>query len=301
MTTGLVFDIRKFSIHDGPGIRTTVFFKGCPLACMWCHNPEGQSYEPELVERRSRCINCGTCLLACPEGGIHLVEGYPATDRQMCVLCGTCVEDCPSEARQIAGRRMSAAQVMEQIERDLPFYESSGGGVTFSGGEPLAQSDFLLELLIACRALDLHTTLDTSGYAPWHELEKVREYVDLFLYDLKIADGQAHLRYTGVSNQQIVQNLRALSSNGHRIIVRVPVVPGITDSHQNMAAIGRLASDMNTIERIDLLPYHPSAEGKYTRLGMDYELAGLSAPDEALLAGLANSIQKFGIKVNIGG
>jgi len=301
MVKGLIFDIRKFSIHDGPGIRTTVFFKGCPLACWWCHNPEGQSFEPQLVERLSRCIRCGSCVLACRQGAVQLVSEVPTTDRELCLLCGDCVEGCAADARQIAGHEMSVEEVLDEIQRDLPFYESSGGGVTFSGGEPLSQVEFLVEILRACKRIELHTSLDTSGYAPWDNLDMVREYVDLFLYDLKLVDDEQHYRYTGVSNQVILENLEKLSQKGHQIVVRVPLIPGITASIDNIQAIGSLVSGLGNIERVDLLPYHASAEGKYDRLGLEYELAGRASPAETEMLDLAETLLGFGLSVNVGG
>jgi len=301
MVKGLIFDIRKFSIHDGPGIRTTVFFKGCPLSCWWCHNPEGQSFDPELVERLSRCIRCGTCVLTCQQGAVHQVNDMPFTDRGLCILCGECVEECAADARQIAGREMSVGEVLDEVQRDLPFYEASHGGVTFSGGEPLSQIEFLYEVLRACKRIELHTSLDTSGYAPWIKLDLIREYVDLFLYDLKLVDDEQHYRYTGVSNQVVLDNLEKLSRNGHQIVVRVPLIPGITDSQHNISAIGRFVSGLESVKRVDLLPYHTSAEGKYNRLGLEYQLSGTTSPDETQVLELAETLEGFGLPVNVGG
>lgn len=301
MVKGLIFDIRKFSIHDGPGIRTTVFFKGCPLSCWWCHNPEGQSFDPQLVERLSRCIGCGTCVQACQQGAVQLENDIPITDRELCLLCADCVEECAADARQIAGREMSVGEVLDEVQRDLPFYEASHGGVTFSGGEPLSQVEFLHEVLRACKGIELHTSLDTSGYAPWESLDRVREYVDLFLYDLKIVDDEQHYRYTGVSNQVILGNLEKLSRNGHQIAVRVPLIPGITDSQHNIQAIGELVSELKNVKMVDLLPYHTSAEGKYNRLGLEYELAGTASPDETQVRELAEILEGFSLSVNVGG
>jgi pyruvate formate lyase activating enzyme len=209
LTTGIVFDIKKFSIHDGPGIRTTIFFKGCPLRCWWCHNPEGLTPEPELMIRANRCIRCDACLDVCPHGAISRDGDKVFTDVAKCLRCGTCVAACYAEARQIVGQEMAAAQVMAEIERDVPFYDESGGGATFSGGEPLLQPDFLCELLSACRARGIHTAVDTCGFAPWEVLDSVRKYVDLFLYDLKLMDEARHRAFTGVSNALILSNLRA--------------------------------------------------------------------------------------------
>ena len=224
MITGKVFDIKKFSIHDGPGIRTTVFFKGCPLSCRWCHNPESQALEPEMMLWANRCIRCEACLPVCKQGAISRDGDFAPTDGEKCVLCGACVEACHAGAREIVGREMTVAQVMAEIERDVAFYDESNGGVTFSGGEPLWQAGFLLALLQACQEKEIHTALDTCGFAPWEMLDAIREHVDLFMYDLKLMDDAKHRDFTGVSNELILKNLQALSQRGHDIVLRVPIV-----------------------------------------------------------------------------
>jgi pyruvate formate lyase activating enzyme len=226
LTSGLIFDIKKYSIHDGPGIRTTLFLKGCPLACAWCHNPESQSSKPEMIFREQRCIRCGVCLTACPRRAITWNGDGPLTDWAACQPCDACVTACYAEARERIGREMTVAQALAEIERDRAFYDESGGGVTFSGGEPLMQSDFLAALLHACKAQDLHTAVDTCGFAAWETLDKVRGEVDLFLYDLKLMDDARHRAFTGVSNAPILANLQALSRLGHNLLIRIPLVPG---------------------------------------------------------------------------
>jgi pyruvate formate lyase activating enzyme len=301
MTRGLVFDIKKFSIHDGPGIRTTVFFKGCPLNCEWCHNPESQAPRRELIVRTNRCIRCGACLEACSHGGVIQEGDAYVVDIGRCQLCGACVEACHAEAREIVGQVMTVAEVMAEVERDLAFYDESGGGATFSGGEPLAQPEFLAGLLGACRGAAIHTAVDTCGYAPWSVLDAIRGDVDLFLYDLKLMNDEAHRRLTGVSNRPILQNLRALSEGGAAIILRVPIIPGINDSRDNARALAAFAAALPRLQGIDLLPYHPTAVDKYARMNRAYRLQGTRPPDAEDLAGIAQALQQAGVPVRIGG
>lgn len=300
MTPGIVFDIRRFSIHDGPGIRTTVFLKGCPLECAWCHNPESQTTEPELIMRPNRCLRCGACIEACPEDAIRLGADGPITDPARCERCGLCTDACFSGARELAGRELTAAQVMAEIERDRPFYDESGGGVTLSGGEPLLQSEFLLELLQTCRAGGISTALDTCGYAPWAALDRVHPYVDLYLYDIKTLDDRKHRALTGVSNGLIVRNLRALDKRGARIIVRVPVIPGINDGAEEMRAIGALAASLPSVEWVELLPYHRIGVEKYGRIARAYALPELRPPSQEQMASISRALERdSGLRVEV--
>ncbi len=301
MTHGIVFDIRKFSLHDGPGIRTTVFLKGCGLRCVWCHNPESQSPRPELILYPERCIGCEACLEACPEGAIQRAEdGRLITSAERCTRCGECLDVCYAEARAFAGETMTVEQVMAEVQRDAAFYEESGGGVTFSGGEPLAQPDFLLELLQACRARGLHTTLDTCGYAAEATLNRVRPFVDLFLFDLKVMDDDRHRAATGVSNAPIQRNLRLLAAHGHRVIVRVPIIPGYTDDEANIRQIGAFASKIG-LTQVDILPYHRLANDKYTRLNRPNPLPDLTPPTETRLAEIKHTLESYSLQVRVGG
>ena len=299
---GLIFDIRKFSLHDGPGIRTTVFFKGCPLACLWCHNPESQSMAQEIMLWEARCIRCGTCFKTCALEAIGPdAENRIRTDRDVCIVCGSCISACASDAREVVGKCMNVTEVMGEIERDVIFFEESGGGVTFSGGEPLAQLAFLTELLKGSKALDIHTAVDTSGYTPWKSLDSIRPFTDLFLFDLKLIDETRHRQFTGVPNGLILYNLRALSELGHHIIIRVPIIPGITDDAQNLNRIAEYAAGLPNLDRIDLLPYHESAKGKYERLGKEYTLVEVRQPSEERMQEAVHLMEQYDLSVKIGG
>jgi pyruvate formate lyase activating enzyme len=301
LTTGIIFDVKKYSIHDGPGIRTTVFLKGCPLHCSWCHNPEGQDQRPQLLYRPDRCLGCGECVEVCPEGAIRRDGQGVTTDSETCSLCGACVEVCYAEARQMVGRQVTVSEVLAEVERDIPFYDQSGGGVTVSGGEPLLQPEFLLGLLQACKERGMHTAVDTCGHSDWQPLDSIREYVDLFLYDLKLVDDEKHRSFTGVSNQSSLRNLRALSQHGENIILRVPVIPGANDDEENLRATAKLAAALPSLARMDLLPYHNTAIHKYRRLGREYSLPGAERPSDDLLTTIAQTLRDYGLQVQIGG
>jgi pyruvate formate lyase activating enzyme len=301
VATGTVFDIRRYSIHDGPGIRTAVFFKGCPLKCWWCHNPESQSRDVEMMFRESRCIRCGACVDTCAEGALSWENETVVIDSDRCTLCGACAETCYAQAREVIGREMTVAAVMAEVARDITFYDESGGGVTFSGGEPLSQPDFLLALLRACQGQGIHTAVDTCGFAAWKVLDRIRPYVDVFLYDLKLMDDASHRRFTGVANKQILANLRALSSQGHAIILRVPIIPGINDDEEAIRQIGAFAGTLAHLNEIDLLPYHHIGMDKYARLNKTYQLSGTQPPSEQRMAEIAQQLSGLWLPVRIGG
>ncbi len=264
---GLVFDVKRFAIHDGPGIRTTLFFKGCPLRCPWCHNPESLFPEQELVFHGERCLGCRDCLEACPTGAASLEPGKAPADRDRCELSGKCVEVCPSGAREILGRWMTLEEALAELERDRVFYQESGGGVTFSGGEPLFQPDFLEALLRACRERGVHTALDTTCYASRAVVERMLPWTDLWLADLKHMDPEAHLRGTGVPNEPILENLRFLASRGAGIRARIPLVPGFNDKREDLQAAAAFLAELGeTVEEVDLLPYHRAGEHKFSYL-----------------------------------
>ncbi|HSJ53521.1 MAG TPA: glycyl-radical enzyme activating protein, partial [Anaerolineae bacterium] len=296
---GTVLDIQRCSIHDGPGIRTTVFFKGCPLSCWWCHNPESQAANREIVARQERCLGCRACEDACPRGAVQFSGGGPAIDRERCTLCGACTNACHAEALEIVGREMGAAEVLSEIEKDVAFFDESGGGVTFSGGEPLSQPGFLLALLHACRAQEIHTAVDTCGFAPWHVLEQVYPYTDLFLFDLKLLDDGHHRTYTGVSNRLILANLHRLAHLGCEIILRLPLVPGVNDADERVRAMGEFAAGLPHVRRVDVLPYHHIAIQKYARLDRAYGLLETRPPSAEWVASRAEILARLGLEVRI--
>jgi pyruvate formate lyase activating enzyme len=301
LTSGTVFNISRYAIHDGPGIRTTVFLKGCPLSCWWCHNPESIAPEPQISVRRSRCIRCGLCAQACPHHAISLSDEEMTADPDLCQGCFDCARACPAEAREIVGRTMTVAEVMAEIRKDIPFYDESGGGVTFSGGEPLMQPAFLIGLLDACGELELHRAVDTCGHAGKATLLEVADRTDLFLYDLKHMDPQVHEKYTGVSNERILENLKALSCRDVRIRIRYPLIPGVNDDRRNLEAMGSFLQRLHRVLDIDILPYHDVAGTKYQRFGYTYRMGSVPVPDPAHFEEVAQLLSSYGLCVTIGG
>jgi pyruvate formate lyase activating enzyme len=299
-TKGVIFDIKRFAIHDGPGIRTTVFMKGCPLSCWWCHNPEGISHEKEIMFFEYKCMKCRTCSGVCPMDAIDF-EGedvFPSIDRGKCNGCGICADACPTGAMRIVGRKMSVDELMEELEKDVLLYDNSGGGVTFSGGEPLLQHNFLKEALVRCKDKGIGTALDTSGYAPSHVFRSVIEHVDIFLFDLKLGMEKTHKKYTGVSNIAIKDNLRMLTEmgRGSDVIIRVPVIPGITDTVENISELAKFLSTLQGIKQIELLPFHDVSE-KYVRLSLEYKMLVRSAPTPETLERIKNVLESAGLDV----
>ena len=299
--TGLVFNIQRFSVNDGPGIRTTVFLKGCPLHCLWCHNPESISPKKELIVREDRCIRCGDCMSLCKNGAISRQEGEFVTSRELCKQCGDCVDLCYAEAREIVGKEMTVEEVMNEIEKDSLFFDESGGGVSFSGGEPLLQHEFLLGLLKASKHKGHHTVVDTTGFTTPAILERIVPFVDLFLYDLKTLDDKKHKEYTGVSNQTILENLRLLVRLHKEVIVRIPVIPGVNQTSEDIQQIGSFIEALGGIREVQLLPYHQTGVDKYRRLGLDYRMKQVVPPTTQHMNEIASELGDHVSLVSVGG
>ncbi len=331
--TGLICRIERFAIHDGPGIRTTVFLKGCPLRCLWCHSPESQSPRPEFMPLPDRCIGCGSCAAACPQRAVanrpggEIGEAINASGPgprdvknatlwgvtpEGCTRCGVCAEACPTGARVLVGEEMSVEAVVAAVERDRVFYDQSGGGVTLSGGEPLMQAPFVAALVEACRARRVHVAVDTAGFGDPRALDDIRP--DLFLFDVKAIDEELHRTIAGVSNRVILENLARLAARARAgragtaggndfpasLIVRFPLVPGVNDSDDNVRAIGRVVSSLG-IGRMDVLPYHRAGMAKYERLGKPYALVDTPPPTREQTERAAAMLSEAGLTVRVGG
>ena len=298
---GCVFDIKKYAIHDGPGIRTTVFFKGCPLKCRWCHNPESWNIDPEPAFRAGRCAKCGQCVEVCKQKAISLTENEPLTDPAKCTVCGECVSACLNSAREIIGKEMTVSQVVDEIKKDIIFYDQSGGGVTFSGGEPLMQAEFLLALLEQCRNQGIHTAVDTTCHAELPIIQQVARHTDLFLCDLKHMDRAVHRDFTGVDNDSVLYNIRWLSDAGKRIVIRIPIVPGFNDDQANIETTAEFVKSLGTVNKIDVLPYNRGAEEKSGRLTTRFDLMEADVPDDEKMAMIVQTLENCGFEVKIGG
>ena len=281
MQQPLIFDIKRYAINDGPGIRITIFFKGCPLSCTWCHNPESISAKPQKMFNPDKCIGCGECVKACPNHACTLTADGIRTDPERCDLSGQCAVVCPTLATEISGYYKSVPELLKIIEKERVLFDQSGGGVTFSGGEPLLFPDYLTKILAACGAQQIHRTIDTCGFVKTETLLEISKRTDLFLYDLKLMDSEKHKAYTGIGNDLILSNLVALAESGANIQIRIPLIKGVNSDPENMAAtatfIAKLAGEKKSV---NLLPYHDIASHKYQKLGKNYLVDNLREPDD---------------------
>jgi pyruvate formate lyase activating enzyme len=279
--TGTIFDLDTFAVHDGPGIRLAVYLKGCPLACGWCHSPESQRREPQLVFSRERCVLCGGCVAVCPQGVHDLEDGAHQIAWARCQACGRCAAVCATGALSIKGYTVTAGEMVRRAERLLPFFRHSGGGVTLTGGEVTLQPAFAEAVLAGCQALGVHTAIETCGACAWETLERLVRHSDLVLYDLKLMDDAAHRRWTGASNRAILDNARRLAAGGYTVQVRVPLIPDITDTDENLTALFAFLRQEG-LSAVDLLSYNESAGAKYEWLGQEYRVDGARQSSEAL-------------------
>lgn len=298
--SGIVFDIKRYAINDGPGIRTTIFLKGCPLSCVWCHNPESRSPKVEKMYSAAKCIGCLQCVELCPEEACSLTPEGIVTDKKLCIVCGTCAQNCPAKATEMSGRRENVESIMAVIEKEIIFFDQSGGGVTFSGGEPLMFPNFLIMLLDACGERGIHRTLDTTGFAKTETLLEVAQRVELFLYDIKMMDSTKHKQYTGVNNEMILHNLKVLSESGANIQIRIPLIKDINDDNKNIEEtavfISALAGEK---KRVDLLPYHKIANHKHHKLGQEHNSNGMVSPDAERQKQIVAKFEAYGIPAKV--
>lgn len=293
METGVVFNIQKCSVHDGPGIRTLVFLKGCPLQCLWCANPESQDSLPEVVSSYHKCIACGACLSTCPQKCIEYNEGRYIIDVHRCDRCGQCTEICYAESKRIIGSEMTSDELLVMIQKDMAYYQRSGGGVTFSGGEPLAQPEFLKECAQKCERIGISVAIETCGFGNYARFRDVLDHISLVFYDLKHVNDEEHHRLTGCSNQLALRNLELIAQHDVDIHVRIPVIPGYNDSQENLEGLARIAARHEHVREVELMAYHALGVSKYEMLGRPYLLEGVSTPSDETMNVLAYELDRI--------
>ena len=294
---GIIFDIQKFSLHDGPGIRTTVFLKGCNMNCIWCHNPEGIALKPQLLVYRSKCVGCGRCLEICNYDALSLSKGKIKCDWAKCISCSDCVQACPTEALAMAGEWKKVKEVFRVIASDLPYYQKSGGGVTISGGEPTMQAEFCAKLLRRCHRAGIDTAIETNLSMPFEKIEIILPWLSRVFYDIKLMDDQEHKRVTGTSNKMVLKNSLLLDKKAITVIIRTPLIPGITDTDENIRAIAEWVKQLKHVAYIELLNYNFFAMSKYETAGMVYELPSAKPLSKKRMQELATIVRDAGVKV----
>ena len=303
--TPYIFNIQKFSTHDGDGVRTTIFFKGCPLRCMWCHNPESQHYYKELIFHQHKCTACGRCVAKCKQGANSIVDGKIVFDRSKCTACGVCTDWCITEARGLAGKEYTVDALVKEAMKDKIFYEQSGGGVTLSGGEVMASQhmDYVEEVCRKLHENGVSIFIDTSGYTDYKNLKRILPYVDVFLYDIKVMDPEDHKKYIGVDNSLILENLKKLSDEGAGLYIRLPIIQQVNATDEHIESVIHFLKENNIHARqVNLLPYHDIGKGKYASLDMEYHDDEMSVPVSELMEHFKSMFEEQGFnKVNIGG
>lgn len=297
---GIVLNLQRFSLHDGPGIRTIVFLKGCPLSCKWCSNPESQSFTKQLMYMDKNCIGCKRCLDVCAVGAIDF--NLPnRINHDKCTQCGKCVEVCYPQALNMAGTTMTVEEVLNELDKDVVHYRRSNGGITLSGGESLGQPEFAEQLLRGCKKKGWHTAIETSAQSTKETLNKIAPWVDLFLLDIKHMDPNKHMQYIGKSNERILENAKLISQSGSKVIIRIAIIPGFNDTIEEIQAITDFAKELRTVREIHILPYHRLGEGKYEYLGIKYEMAGKESPSKETMNSLKKVIEESGLICKIDG
>jgi pyruvate formate lyase activating enzyme len=295
----LVLSITRMTVHNGPGMRTLILFKGCPLRCVWCSTPESQKGEPEMGVFPARCIQCGDCVPACPINAIQLIDKIPVIDRGLCTVCGKCAAVCNARALEVLGHRMTVSQIVTEVKKDDTIFQYSHGGVTISGGEPLFDAGFALNLLKAFRTAEINTGVDTCGFIPWLELEPILPYADFFLWDIKHMDPKQHKKLTGVSNELILSNARAVSAKGVPLYIRIPLIPGMNDSEENIRATCEFVKTLASVVELGLEPLHHLGKARYDSLNRAYPIAGLALIPEDKIQKIKTLVESYGLKCRI--
>lgn len=297
---GLVFNIQRFSVNDGPGVRTIVFLNGCPLRCKWCCNPESQQLKPVVMFKAQNCVGCGNCEVVCPTGASDL--NFPGKiDHSKCIACGKCVDVCYHRALEMSGKEMTVEELMIELYQDRVVYRRSEGGITVSGGEAFVQHEFLLELLKTCKSLGWHTAIETTGYASQEVIAEILPYLDLVMMDIKHIDPEVHKKFTGLRNDKILENALFIAQHAKKMIIRVPVIPGFNADPAVIAGIAKFTTYLDNVKELHLLPYHDLGSNKYAMMGKDYEMAGVQKPEESLMEKLKAIVEKEGLLCKIGG